>query len=173
MKAFDYVAAQSIEQVVSLLGLHGENARVLSGGTDLIVQLREGRKQAALLVDIKAIPEVNQLGYNPIQGLLIGAAVPCWRICNEPEVIAHYPGLVDAAGLIGGTQIQSRASLGGNLCNASPAADSPRVRPQSRGVRRLRGSTRRMYRTPRRETRRVRPIRRQVGRSRLRHRDVL
>ena len=124
MKAFDYVAAHSVEQVISLLNLHGEEARVLSGGTDLIVQLREGRKQAALLVDIKAVSEVNQLSYHPLQGLLIGAAVPCWRVCHDPAVVAHYPGLVDAAGLIGGRQIQSRASLGGNLCNASPAADS-------------------------------------------------
>lgn len=124
MKAFDYVAAQRIEQVVSLLSRHGDNVRVLSGGTDLIVQMREGRKQAALLVDIKAVPEVNLLSYDPIQGLLIGAAVSCWRICNDPAVAEHYPGLVDAAALIGGIQIQNRASLGGNLCNASPAADS-------------------------------------------------
>jgi xanthine dehydrogenase FAD-binding subunit len=123
LKAFDYVAAHSIEQVVSLLSQHGENARLLSGGTDLIVQMREGRKQAALLVDIKAVPEANLLSYDPIQGLLIGATVPCWRICNDPLVAEHYPGLVDAAALIGGIQIQNRASLGGNLCNASPAAD--------------------------------------------------
>jgi CO/xanthine dehydrogenase FAD-binding subunit len=123
LKAFDYVATHSIEQVVSLLCQHGQNARVLSGGTDLIVQMREGRKQAVLLVDIKAVPEVNQLSYDPTQGLLIGAAVSCWRICSDPVVAEHYPGLVDAVELIGGIQIQSRASLGGNLCNASPAAD--------------------------------------------------
>jgi xanthine dehydrogenase FAD-binding subunit len=123
LKAFDYLAAQSIEQAVSWLGQNGENACVLSGGTDLIVQMREGRKQAALVVDIKAVPEANQLAYDPVRGLLIGAAVPCWRICEDRQVAELYPGLVDAAGLIGGVQIQSRASLGGNLCNASPAAD--------------------------------------------------
>ena len=124
MKAFDYVAAHSVAQVVALLDLHGENARILSGGTDLIAQMREGRKQAALLVDIKSILEVNQLSYDPNSGLFIGAAVPCWRICADSAVASKYPGLVEAAGLIGGTQIQSRASLGGNLCNASPAGDS-------------------------------------------------
>lgn len=124
MQAFDYVSAHSVEQVVSLLGLHGENARILNGGTDLIAQLREGVRRAGLLVDIKPIPEVNELEYDPILGLTIGAAVPCWRLCSHPAAMARYPGLVEAAALIGGVQIQSRATVGGNLCNASPAADS-------------------------------------------------
>jgi CO/xanthine dehydrogenase FAD-binding subunit len=75
-------------------------------------------------VDIKSIPEVNQLIYDPSLGLSIGAAVPCWSLCSHPAVQEHYPGLVEAAALIGGVQIQSRATVGGNLCNASPAADS-------------------------------------------------
>ena len=124
MQAIDYISAQSIDQVVSLLSLHGEHARVLNGGTDLIVQLRGGARRASLLVDIKPIPEVNQLTYDPVLGLIIGAAVPCWSLCSNPAVIKYYPGLVDAASLIGGVQIQSRATIGGNLCNASPAADS-------------------------------------------------
>jgi carbon-monoxide dehydrogenase medium subunit len=124
LQAFDYVSAHDVKQVVSLLSLHGENARILNGGTDLIVQLRGGVRRASLLVDIKSIPEVNQLTYDPTLGLSIGAAVPCWRICSHPAVLEHYPGLVDAVSLIGGVQIQSRATVGGNLCNASPAADS-------------------------------------------------
>lgn len=124
MQAFDYVPAQSVEQVVSLLSLHGEQARILNGGTDLIVQLRGGARQASLLVDIKPIPEVNQVTYDPARGGSIGAAVPCWKLCSQPEVVEHYPGLVEAVSLIGGVQIQNRATVGGNLCNASPAADS-------------------------------------------------
>jgi len=124
LQAFDYVSARSVEQVVSLLGQHGENARILNGGTDLIVQLREGTRQASLLVDIKPILEMNELTDDPVQGLSIGAAVPCWSLCSYPAVLAHNPGLGDAAALIGGVQIQSRATVGGNLCNASPAADS-------------------------------------------------
>ena len=124
MQAFDYVAAQSVEQLISLLSQHGEKARILNGGTDLIVQLRGGTRQTSLLVDIKPIPELNQLTYDPDQGLTIGSAVPCWKLCSQPEVIEQFPGLVESAALIGGVQIQSRATVGGNLCNASPAADS-------------------------------------------------
>jgi carbon-monoxide dehydrogenase medium subunit len=77
-----------------------------------------------MLVDIKGIPEVNQLSYNAAQGLTLGAAVPCYRIYEHQEIAATYPGLIDAVSLVGGTAIQGRASVGGNLCNASPAADT-------------------------------------------------
>jgi CO/xanthine dehydrogenase FAD-binding subunit len=76
------------------------------------------------LVDIKSIPEVNQLKFDPSTGLTLGSAVSCLRISSDPLVSQMYPGLVDAVSLIGGVQIQGRASVGGNLCNASPAADS-------------------------------------------------
>jgi carbon-monoxide dehydrogenase medium subunit len=88
------------------------------------VQLREERKGARVVVDIKGVPEVNILRHDAESGLELGAAVPCWRIASDPTVRAAYPGLVDAVSLIGGVQIQGRATVGGNLCNASPAADS-------------------------------------------------
>ena len=124
MQNFDYIAAQSVSEVVALLSQNGKQIRILSGGTDLIVQLREGRKKAQLVIDIKSIPESNALALDPASGLLIGAAVPCYRICAELQAANAYPGLVDAFSLIGGMQIQGRASVGGNLCNGSPAADS-------------------------------------------------
>jgi len=124
MQSFDYAATHSLSEAATMLAQDGKSVQVLAGGTDLIVQLREGRRQVALVVDIKAIPEVNQLSYDPIQGLHIGAAVPCYKICQHQRIAAAYPGLIDAISLIGGTQIQGRATVGGNLCNASPAADT-------------------------------------------------
>lgn len=124
MQAFEYVRAQTATEVVALLSNQAETVRILNGGTDLLVQLREGRRQADRLVDIKQIPEANELGYDPNEGLRLGAAVPCYRLCDDPIVPRVYPGLIDALSLIGGTQIQGRATVGGNLCNASPAADS-------------------------------------------------
>ena len=122
MNDFDYVAVKTVPEAVEALA--GKGARVLAGGTDLIVQLRSGKAQASLLVDIKGIAELNVVEYSPQFGLVIGAAVPCIRLCREPALAADYPGLLDAVSLIGGVQIQGRATLGGNLCNASPAADS-------------------------------------------------
>jgi xanthine dehydrogenase FAD-binding subunit len=124
VQAFEYVRAQTAAEVGALLSNPAETVRILSGGTDLLVQLREGRRRADRLVDIKQIPEANVLSYDPIEGLRLGAAVPCFRLCHTPIVPLVYPGLIDAVSLIGGTQIQGRATVGGNLCNASPAADS-------------------------------------------------
>jgi CO/xanthine dehydrogenase FAD-binding subunit len=122
LQDFDYLSAHSIDEVVKLLGSRRQ-VQLLSGGTDILVQLREGRKQAELVVDVKQIAELCELAYDAQSGLRIGAAVACTRFVSDPRS-AQYPGLVDAVSLIGGTQIQSRATIGGNLCNASPAADA-------------------------------------------------
>lgn len=124
MKDFEYSAAATLDEAVSLLAARGDRARVLTGGTDLIVQLREGHREADLVVDVKKIPQLMELSYSAASGLTLGAAVPCHRIYEHAGIARAYPGLVDASRIIGGWQIQSRASVGGNLCNASPAADS-------------------------------------------------
>jgi carbon-monoxide dehydrogenase medium subunit len=124
VKEFEFAAPRTVAEAIALLNDSGERARVLAGGTDLIVQLREHRRDLDLVVDIKHIPEANELSYDGQAGLIIGAAVPCYRIYEDRELSGVYPGLMDAVALIGGIQIQSRASLGGNLCNASPAADT-------------------------------------------------
>lgn len=124
MQEFEYAAAGSVDEAVSLLAARGERAVVLAGGTDILVQLREYHRAADLVVDVKKIPELMELRFGPGEGLYLGAAVPCYRIYEDAQVAAAYPGLCDAARIIGGWQIQSRASVGGNLCNSSPAADT-------------------------------------------------
>lgn len=124
MKSFDYESPKTVAAAVALLATPGKTVHALAGGTDLIVQLRGGRREADLVVDIKAIPELNQLSYDAGTGLTLGAAVACCRVYEDASLKRLYPGLVDAVSLIGGTQIQSRASVGGNLANAAPSADA-------------------------------------------------
>ena len=124
MQAFDYVAPKSIDAAVSILNQNGDQARMIAGGTDILVMMRAGRRLADIVVDVKEIPELNQMAYTPQTGLTLGAAVPCHRIYEDATLAAAYPGLIDAASLIGGIQIQGRASIGGNLCNAAPSGDS-------------------------------------------------
>ena len=126
MKWIEYENPNTIDEAVALLSDPGTNARPLAGGTDLIVQLRVGdpRVNADVVVNVKSIPELNELSYDPAGGLTIGAAVECYKIYNDENVKTYYPGIIDSASLIGGTQIQGRASLGGNLCNAAPSGDS-------------------------------------------------
>jgi len=124
VKSFDYAAPTSLPEATALLAQANGTARILAGGTDLLVQLREHLRDADLVVDVKRIPELMELSYNPQQGLRLGASVPCYRIGEDAEVSTAYPALADAARIVGGWQIQSRASVGGNLCNSSPAGDT-------------------------------------------------
>ena len=123
MKWFEYESPQSLNQAVALMAAH-PGARPLAGGTDLLVQMRSGRNQTGCVVDVKRVPELNEIAYDPTRGLTLGAAVPCYRIYGSAPVARAYPALAEVAALIGGTQIQGRASIGGNLCNAAPSADS-------------------------------------------------
>ena len=125
MQVLDYISAGSVKEVVGLLNSNDGRARILCGGTDLLVQLRENRRRTELLIDVKNIHELTSINYDDQLGLWLGAAASCHAISQDRFVSENYPGLVDAIYLIGGVQIQYRASVGGNLCNASPAADSP------------------------------------------------
>jgi carbon-monoxide dehydrogenase medium subunit len=120
---FAYLAPKTVKEAVQALNKYGDKARPLAGGTDVLVQTRGGRYDLDAIVDVKGIPDLGALKLDT-KGLEVGAAVPCCQIYENSKVSAAYPGLMDAASLIGGIQIQSRASLGGNLCNASPSADS-------------------------------------------------
>lgn len=122
MKWFDYTAPRTLGEAKQILAAN-PGALPMAGGTDLLVQLRAGRKQAALVVDIKKIPELNELRLED-GSLTLGAAVPCFRVYEDSAVRRAFPALAEVAALIGGTQIQNRASIGGNVSNAAPSADS-------------------------------------------------
>jgi len=118
---FEYECPDSVDGAISLL--KRGNARVLAGGTDLIPQLREGRRSAELVVDLKRIPELTAISELADGGLAIGAAVNASAIARHPRVASTYPAIAASVRLIGSLQVQSRASLGGNICNAAPSAD--------------------------------------------------
>ncbi|MGZ6228667.1 MAG: FAD binding domain-containing protein, partial [Candidatus Binataceae bacterium] len=124
MHAINYEAPKTLKDAVALLAQHGEKGRPLCGGTDLIIQLRAGVRRPEFVVDVKKIPDLLKISYDAKKGLRLGAAVPAIEVCENKELQQHYPGLVEAAHLIGSNQIQTRASVGGNLCNGSPAADT-------------------------------------------------
>ncbi len=123
MHSFEYAAPTSLGEAVTLLAGARGNARVLAGGTDLIVNMRVGRRKPGLVVDGKRIPELNELSLTAA-GLTLGAAVSCRRAYEHAEVARRYPALVDSMSLIGSVHIQGRATVGGNLCNAAPSGDA-------------------------------------------------
>ena len=117
-----YCAPASIDEAVALLAGQG-GARVFAGGSDLLVQMRSGVRSPEALIDLKRIPGLVGVSID-VHGARIGASTCCAEIAGHGGLRAVWPGLVEAAALIGSKQVQGRASLGGNLCNASPAADA-------------------------------------------------
>jgi CO/xanthine dehydrogenase FAD-binding subunit len=118
-----YQAPSTVEEAVGILAGASGMAKVLSGGTDLLVQLRSGRVKPDLIVDIKKIPGISGIREEK-DGFVIGAATSGAELGDCEPLCEAWPGVVEGANLIGSTQIQGRATLAGNLCNASPAADS-------------------------------------------------
>ncbi len=118
-----YEAPKTVAAAVALLsGVKGQ-ARVLAGGTDLLIQMRAGRIEPELLVDIKGIPEMTSIVAED-GGFRVGAAVTCMELVEHTAFARAWPGVTDGVRLIGSIQVKGRATMGGNLCNASPAADS-------------------------------------------------
>jgi carbon-monoxide dehydrogenase medium subunit len=118
-----YEAPETVESAAALLADATGEARVLAGGTDLLVQMRSEIVDPALIVDIKRIAETRRITEER-GGWRIGAAVTGAELKEHPRLKQVWPGVVEAANLIGSTQVQGRATMGGNLCNGSPAADS-------------------------------------------------
>jgi carbon-monoxide dehydrogenase medium subunit len=124
LPSFDYVKANSAEEVVTLLSEHGEGARLLMGGTDLFPNMRDGRLRPRIVIDLKGMPGMRGIVHGPNGGLAVGAATTMNELAEHPAVRAYCPLLADAAASVASYQVRSRATLGGNLCNASPCADT-------------------------------------------------
>jgi CO/xanthine dehydrogenase FAD-binding subunit len=122
VQEFVYESPRTIEDAVAAMG--AGDARALAGGTDLVPQLREGRRRAGRVVDLKRIPELTAIVALPDGGFGIGAAATATAVARHAGLAAAYPAVTQSAQLIGGVQIQNRASLGGNICNAAPSADA-------------------------------------------------
>lgn len=123
MHDFEFNRPRSIEDALGLLAEWGSEVQFLAGGTDLLIKMRAGALKPELVIDTKKIPELNELTLND-NGLVIGAAVSLRTLYENEAVISTYPALVDSSSLIGSVQVQGRATLGGNLCNAAPSADA-------------------------------------------------
>lgn len=124
MSSLTYAAPTSVDEAVKLLANASGLAKVLSGGTDLLVQLRSGRMRPDLIVDTKKIPGIMGIRKEADGSFVIGSATPGVQIEGNADLKKAWPGVVEAMDLIGSMQIQGRATLAGNLCNASPAANS-------------------------------------------------
>jgi aerobic carbon-monoxide dehydrogenase medium subunit len=124
MTDIHYVSPRTLDEAVSAFAAAGSAARIMAGGTDLLVQMRAGSVKPGLIVDIKKIAEMAAIEETADGGFRIGAAVPGAVLAEHPHFGKVWPGVLEAVNLIGSTQVQGRASAGGNLCNGSPAADS-------------------------------------------------
>ena len=124
MHTFAYARPTSLAEAVALLENHGPDARLLAGGTDLIVRLRDGSATPAVVIDVKRIAELRP-GIRETDGrVVIGATTVMTDVAADPLVRRHFPALAEAAAVVGSVQIRNRATIAGNICNASPAADT-------------------------------------------------
>lgn len=124
MRAFAYVRPKELSDAISLLAEHGEEARVLAGGTDLIIRLRDRTYTPDVVVDIKRIPELAPAIEARAGVVRVSAGTAMTQVHDSPDIQRWFPALAEAARYVGSVQIRNRATLAGNQCNASPAADT-------------------------------------------------
>lgn len=124
MKRFEYLEAKTVRQAISMLQRHGENARIVAGSTDFLVRWRAGVWNPDCVVNIQRVAGLSRITYSARSGLRIGALVTVRTLEQHPAVRRHYPGLAAAAASFAGVQVRNLATIGGNLCNASPSGDT-------------------------------------------------
>ena len=121
---FEYLAPDALADALEILEAKGKDGKILNGGTDLVLQMKQGLIHPSSVVDIKRIPELNILKWDESDGFRIGSAVPIDRILSYTSLPKEYGILMQAVALIGSMQIKNRGTIGGNVCNAAPSADS-------------------------------------------------
>jgi carbon-monoxide dehydrogenase medium subunit len=137
---FDYIRPGTLVEASDFLARHTADARPFLGGTDVFVRMRDGLLTPKYLVDVKSLPGMNDLHFDPQSGLTIGAAVNMNRVIISPEAREYYPLLVDACRSVASYQLRNRATLVGNICNASPAGDTLGASLAFDGVLHIQGS---------------------------------
>jgi len=121
---FDYIKPETLAEASKFLAEHDGEARALLGGTDIFVRMRDGHWKDQYLVDVKGLDGTNQISFDPAKGLTIGAGVSMNRVSAHPDVREHYAVLAEAVDSVASYQLRSRATIVGNICNASPAGDT-------------------------------------------------
>jgi carbon-monoxide dehydrogenase medium subunit len=124
VRPFEYVRPKSLDELLAVVNAHGSAARLLGGGTDLLVRLRKGHDPPKIVIDLKKVEALRSDVVRIDSGLRIGARTVMTDIIEHEDVRRHFPALVEAATVVGSIQIRNRATLAGNICNASPAADT-------------------------------------------------
>jgi carbon-monoxide dehydrogenase medium subunit len=124
MRNFEYYSPPVLKEALALLDRYGDQARALAGGTDLIVQMKSGKVRPAAVIDVKNLAELKRLEWKDRETLFIGASVPLSKVAAWPELKARFGLLYDACSMMGSFQLRNRGTVGGNVCNAAPSADS-------------------------------------------------
>ncbi|MFQ5842296.1 MAG: FAD binding domain-containing protein [Thermodesulfobacteriota bacterium] len=124
LREFEYLEPSSLSEAVSLLDQHAEAAKIFAGGTDLLVDMKEGELSPRYLIDIKGIPGQDHIEYDEKKGLRIGVLATIRQIETSRVIREQFLPLAQAAKVLGSVQVRNRATIGGNLCNASPSAET-------------------------------------------------
>jgi carbon-monoxide dehydrogenase medium subunit len=127
MRSFDYHSPTTLAETVALLDAYGERARILAGGTDLLTALKERWEKPEHVVDLRCLPGLDEISYDAAAGLTIGARVTIRQAEMSPLVRSRYPALAYAASTLASIQIRNLATVAGNICRASPSADTPPI----------------------------------------------
>ena len=124
LSKFEYFAPLSVEEVLELLEMKGENARVMAGGTDLLLKISKGELKPGAVIGLKKIKDLDNISFNKREGLMIGATALLSDVASHPDILREYPSIAYAASVTANVQIRNMGTVAGNICNAAPSADN-------------------------------------------------